>query len=75
MKTRFDITLKLRIALDGCGKDKFTKDFILSEIRSGDAVIQRGDLCNFIVWTKNNNQIMAEVEKIHHENPKFITKN
>jgi len=64
MKTRFDITLSLRIAKDEAGNDKFTQDFIKEELILGNAKISKGDSCSFITWTKNTNQIMAEIEFI-----------
>lgn len=61
MKTVFDVTLKLRIAKDECQRDKFTKEFILEEMRAGNAILSKGSFSNFIVWKKNNNQVMAQV--------------
>ena len=61
METIFNVTLKVRIAKDTCDKDKFTKKFILDEMKNGNATIDKGSFSNFIVWKKNTNQIMAEV--------------
>ena len=62
LKTRFSLTFNLRIARDSGSGDKFTEDFIVEEIMNGNAVILQG---KFILWTKNNNQVMAEIESIN----------
>jgi hypothetical protein len=65
MKTRFNLNLSLRIANDETGKDKFTKEFIIDELLQGHAKYHTNDRnTTFVVWLKNNNQIMAEVEDI-----------
>ena len=56
--------MSLRVAKDISQEDKFTKDFILHELINGNATIDRGSTSNFIVWLKNNRQIMAEIENI-----------
>lgn len=64
MKTRFNLNLSLRISKDETGKDKFTKEFIIDELLHGHAKFHSNDKTSFVVWLKNNNQIMAEVEDI-----------
>jgi hypothetical protein len=61
-KTRFSLVLNLRIARDSASGDKFTEEFVIEEIMNGNAIISRG---KFILWTKNNNQVMAEIESIN----------
>lgn len=62
LKTRFSLTLNLRIARDSGSGDKFTEEFVIEEIMNGNAIISQG---KFILWTKNNNQVMAEIESIN----------
>lgn len=64
MKTRFDLTLTLRIAKDSAGNDKFTEKAIKLELINHRAEMQVANNSYFIVWL-HNKQIMAEVENIN----------
>lgn len=63
MKTRFDLCLRLRIAKDISQNDKFTKEFIINELLNGNAkLFTNKNNTTFVLWLKNNNQVMAQVE-------------
>lgn len=64
MKTKGSVVIEFRIAKDESGNDKFKTQFIIDELLNGNAIIQKGDSCSFIVSKKNSNrhQIMAQIE-------------
>ena len=72
-KTRFafslDFTTRVeliaRIAKDEAGKDKFTQEEIQKEILSDNVDFHINDKgIKFLLWKKNNNQVMAEIEEV-----------
>jgi hypothetical protein len=62
-KTIFDLKLTLRIAKEGNGEDRFTKEEIMESIQDGTAVITKGSFSNFIT-RKKDGKIMAVVNDI-----------
>lgn len=74
MKKKESIVVEFRIAQDIRGRDKFKTQFIIDELLKGNAFIQKGDSCSFIIW-RDNNQIMAQIESIESCDVRKIASN
>jgi hypothetical protein len=63
-KTFFEVSMRLRIAKDAFGKDKFSKEYIAEKLKNGEASVIRGSFSSFVLLRTNNDQVMAVVEEV-----------
>lgn len=55
-ETTFIYSIKLRISIDDCGHDRFTKEEIVNAIKSNQAVMSGDCLCR-----KKDGKVFAEI--------------